>query len=66
MNNKPEDSLKWSVMLGITVILAGVAGYMVVNRYEFFPSIYRHSEKHQLEKTNANSDSLKIEEHSDH
>ena len=41
MKAREEDSMKWSVILGITVVLAGVTGFMVANQEEFFPDAYK-------------------------
>jgi len=43
---KKEDSLNWSLIVGFTIILAGITGFMVVNRQEFFPETYKRENKH--------------------
>lgn len=60
--NKKEDTLKWSLMVGFTIVLAGITGFMVVNRSEFFPGLYMQGDKHpaiehQIEKDSTHNKS---------
>lgn len=54
----------WSMLVGLTVLLAGVTGFMVVNKHEIFPERY-HPRTHFEEQHTA--DSTKNEQqHSSH
>jgi len=69
MSKRAEDSLNWSIVLGITVILAGITGFMIVNRQEFFPNMYeQHAEQeHEPVRHKLQRDSAEVEvEHSQH
>lgn len=64
-----EDSMKWSLVLGLVVILAGITGFMVVNRHEFFPEMYHMNatQKHGTKSAHEKKDSLDSRaEHHEH
>jgi hypothetical protein len=63
---KNEDSFKWSLIVGFTIILAGITGFIVVNRQEFFPETYKRENKHPASEHPAEIDTTTKESESSH
>ena len=59
-HKRMEDSVKWTLVVGLTILLAGISGFMVVKRQEFFPDMYQQ-EKHEPASYKAESDTVKVE-----
>lgn len=63
---KKEDSLKWSLIVGFIIILAGITGFIVVNRQEFFPETYKGENKHSASEHPVEKDTTTKKSGSSH
>lgn len=55
----------WSMLVGLTVLLAGVTGFMVVNKHEIFPERY-HPRTNFFEEQHTADSTKNEQQHSSH
>jgi hypothetical protein len=60
-SEKKEGSLKWSLVVGFTVVLAGITSFMVVKRQEIFPGQYQKP-NYEQSHSNPESDTVKTKQ----